>query len=75
MICDLSGRNPNVFYEAGIAHTMGKEVILLASHKSDVPFDLQHLRYIPYVNNGQGIDSLVAHVLRHLDTISSRALS
>jgi hypothetical protein len=27
VICDLSGRNSNVFYEAGIAHTLGKNVI------------------------------------------------
>jgi hypothetical protein len=31
VICDLSGKNPNVFYEAGIAHTLGKEVILIRS--------------------------------------------
>ena len=47
IICDLSGKNPNVFYEAGIAHTLGKEVILITQHESDVPFDLRPLRYIP----------------------------
>ncbi|MBL5824330.1 hypothetical protein JBO39_24315 [Serratia marcescens] len=29
VICDLSGKNPNVFYEAGIAHALGKQVILI----------------------------------------------
>ena len=29
VICDCTGRNPNVFYEAGIAHTLGREVILI----------------------------------------------
>lgn len=29
VVCDCSGRNPNVFYEAGIAHTLGREVILI----------------------------------------------
>jgi hypothetical protein len=29
VICDVSGRNANVFYEAGIAHTLGREVVLI----------------------------------------------
>jgi hypothetical protein len=28
IIADCTGRNPNVFYELGIAHTLGKPVIL-----------------------------------------------
>lgn len=44
VICDCSGKNPNVFYEIGIAHTLGKEVILITQSKADIPFDLQHLR-------------------------------
>jgi hypothetical protein len=30
VIADLSGQNPNVFYEVGIAHTLGKPVLLLS---------------------------------------------
>ncbi len=30
VICDCTGRNPNVFYEIGIAHTLGREVILIS---------------------------------------------
>ena len=55
VICDCTGRNPNVFYEAGIAHALGKNVILLAQHESDVPFDLRHLRYLKYLNNEEGL--------------------
>lgn len=54
VVCDCSGRNPNVFYEAGIAHTLGREVILITQRAEDIPFDLRHLRYIPYLNNGEG---------------------
>lgn len=58
VICDCSGKNPNVFYEAGIAHTLGKEVILLTQADDDIPFDLRHLRYIKYLRNNEGLESL-----------------
>ena len=45
VICDCSTRNPNVFYEIGIAHTLGREVILITQSSEDIPFDLRHLRY------------------------------
>jgi hypothetical protein len=44
VICDCTGRNPNVFYEIGIAHTLGREVILITQNPEDIPFDLRHLR-------------------------------
>ena len=53
VVCDCSGRNPNVFYEAGIAHTLGREVILVTQSEHDIPFDLRHLRYIRYLNNAE----------------------
>lgn len=48
LITDLTGRNPNVFYELGFAHALKKEVILITQSKEDVPFDVQHIRYIKY---------------------------
>lgn len=48
LIADCTGRNPNVFYEIGVAHTIGKPVILVTQDPADVPFDLRHLRYIEY---------------------------
>ncbi len=53
IICDCSTRNPNVFYEIGIAHALGREVILITQFAEDIPFDLRHLRYITYHNNGE----------------------
>lgn len=49
VVCDLTGRNPNVLYETGISHALGREVVILAQNiKRDVPFDLSHLRCIEY---------------------------
>ncbi|WP_434403381.1 hypothetical protein [Sphingobium sp. DN12] len=69
VVCDLTGRNPNVFYEAGIAHTLGREVIIIAQNRQDVPFDLQHLRYIPYLNNNEGRAALSQALQGRMRTI------
>ncbi|MEL6718593.1 MAG: hypothetical protein AAFO82_08925 [Bacteroidota bacterium] len=48
IIVDCTGKNPNVFYELGIAHALDKPVILITQDKEDIPFDIRHLRYIEY---------------------------
>jgi hypothetical protein len=58
VICDCTDRNPNVFYEIGIAHTLGREVFLITQSDNDIPFDLRHLRYLRYLNNGEGLAQL-----------------
>ncbi|MEO9168355.1 MAG: hypothetical protein ABI230_08130 [Aestuariivirga sp.] len=69
VVCDCSGRNPNVFYEAGIAHTLGREVILIAQSEADVPFDLRHLRYIRYLNNAEGRAALLIALQARMQTL------
>ncbi len=58
LISELTGRNANVFYETGIAHTIGKDVILITQSMDDVPFDLRHLRCIVYEYTPPGIRNL-----------------
>ncbi len=48
LVAELTGRNPNVFYELGLAHALNKPVVLVSSNQGDVPFDLQHIRVIYY---------------------------
>jgi len=48
IIADMTGRNPNVFYEVGYAHALGKRVILLTQSADDIPFDLKHFPHIIY---------------------------
>lgn len=69
VICDCSGRNPNVFYEAGIAHTLGRDVILITQSEHDIPFDLRHLRYIRYHNNGEGLATLIQVLQGRMQTL------
>ena len=71
VIADLSGKNPNVFYEAGIAHTLGRDTILVAQSMDDIPFDLQGIRALKYLNNGEGRDTLTKGITSRLNTITS----
>jgi hypothetical protein len=48
LVAELTTRNPNVFYELGIAHALRKPVVLVSSNDNDVPFDLHHIRVIYY---------------------------
>ena len=64
VICDLTDRNPNVLYEAGLAHALNAEVIMLTQNGDDVPFDLRHFRFFTYLNNGEGLQKLQADLKR-----------
>lgn len=48
LVAELTTRNPNVFYELGLAHALRKPVVLISSNEEDVPFDLKHIRVIYY---------------------------
>jgi hypothetical protein len=58
LIAELTDRNPNVFYELGLAHALSKDVILLTQSMEFVPFDLKSLRCIPYEFTPRGMLSL-----------------
>jgi hypothetical protein len=51
VLADLSGKNPNVFYELGLAHALAKPAVLVAESMENVPFDLRALRVIVYDKN------------------------
>lgn len=48
IVADLTGSNPNVYYELGIAHALNKKVILLAQDLDELPFDLRSYRVVLY---------------------------
>ncbi len=60
VIVETTEDNPNVFYELGIAHTLGKPAILItqAESASDFPFDIRHLRFLRYQNTIVGGETL-----------------
>jgi hypothetical protein len=64
VIADLTGFNPNVMYELGITHTVGKETILVYQRERRAsvkfPFDLSHIRRVEYEDTVVGGDKLRA---------------
>lgn len=50
LIADVTGRNPNVLFELGIAHGLGKPFLLVVSDQSDsdMPSDLLGYQFIAY---------------------------
>jgi hypothetical protein len=66
VVADCTGRRPNVMYELGIAHTLGKPVLLLAQAKKDIPFDVGHLRFIIYSSDDAGLAGLKSKIIQRL---------
>lgn len=65
IVADLTGKNANVFYELGLAHTSTKNVLLLTQQIEDVPFDLRGFFCHTYsLNSGQSLQSLADTVRR-----------
>src|SRR5207302_9047003 len=55
VLADCSGRNPNVFYEIGVSHAIGKPTLLVSRAIEDVPFDIKHLRCLLYEYTPRGM--------------------
>jgi hypothetical protein len=68
IIADCTGRNANVFYEMGIAHTLGKRVILITQDEDDVPFDIRHIRFFKYEFTPRGMKKLEEVLVSTLKT-------
>ncbi len=70
-VVDCTGRNPNVFYELGIAHTLGKPCIIIAQSEDDIPFDLRQWRRIIYQYTPPGMQDFENKLSRTLETVLS----
>lgn len=70
---ELTTKNANVFYELGLAHAIGKPVVMVSRTLDDVPFDLQQLRVLTYDNDDPEWGKKLAHsVTRSLtETLAS----
>jgi len=68
VIADMTGRNPNVFYEVGYAHSRGKLCTLLTQRADNIPFDLKQHRHLIY---GGSITQLKQMLSLELDWLTA----
>lgn len=66
ILADLTGRDPNVMYELGLAHVIWKPVILLATEDSIIPDHLTQYRPIRYTPEGRGLVQLIKDLKKAL---------
>jgi hypothetical protein len=69
IIAEISSNNPNVMYELGICHTVGKNVMLITQYPDKIPFNFRHMRCYPYKNDIPGSDELkrnIKSVIQHM---------
>ena len=69
VIANCTGRNPNVFYEIGLARAIGVPVILITRSSDDVPFDLRQRRYIHYEFTPRGMKAFEEALKKTIETI------
>jgi hypothetical protein len=70
VVVDFTGKNSNVMYETGIAHTLGKHVVPISQALGDVPFDMRHHRVLQYLPNLEGLAKLSLQLAKKLRQIS-----
>jgi hypothetical protein len=76
LVAELTGKNPNVFYELGLAHAIAKPIILLAQSLDDVPFDLRHVRIITYdVRHPKWAEHLGVELTKYLKAAKENPVS
>lgn len=64
IIANLDGKNPNVFYELGIAHALGKKTILITSYEPEnMPFDVKG-KFIIFYQSMEELDQKLENALK-----------
>jgi hypothetical protein len=69
VVADLTGQNPNVFYELGVRHALSPRTILIAQNSEDVPSDLSLYRTIIYKTSPSGVNAFRKSIQLYLKEI------
>jgi hypothetical protein len=72
VIADITPDNPNVFYEVGYAHGIGKTTILLSDRRRDkLPFDVSGFRTLFYDNTIGGKKGVEEALIKHIESLTA----
>ncbi len=72
VIADITPNNPNVYYEVGYAHGIGKPTILLSDRmREKLPFDVSGFRTLFYDNTIGGKGAVEKRLRKHLESIGA----
>jgi len=71
VIAEITPTNPNVYYELGFAHAIGKPVIMLANKKGlpQLPFDVAGARVLFYEDSIAGRSKFEEQLTKHIESI------
>jgi hypothetical protein len=69
VVADLTGQNPNVYYELGIVHCIGRDVIPILQRDRPIPFDQRAFRILLYEDNADGYDVLTSEVPKWISNL------
>lgn len=76
IIADLTHKNPNVFYELGIAHALNNNTIVIAQDIArDVPFDVKSYKVIEYRDTMGGATRLKTELIQAMRSIDKWSTS
>lgn len=71
VIADISGHNPNVFYEMGYRKCTGKPIIHLKSKGENLPFDVNTIRTFEYdLTDLDSVDAIKERLQQTISAIS-----
>lgn len=68
VIAEITDKNPNVFYEMGVAHALDNKTIVIAQNAQELPFDIRNYRCIVYQQSVKGLQQLQAQIVESLQT-------
>ena len=72
VIADLTGHNPNVYYELGFCHTINKPTILMQSDNTNLPFDVGGIRTIFYNFDVSKVNEVKENLKSHILNIENK---
>jgi hypothetical protein len=72
IIADITKKNPNVFYELGLAHVVGTPTIIISQDNEKATFDVAHYRYIIYQDNSEGCEVLEKMLTKTIISIRNK---